>query len=180
MCIGNAYDRRVLSTAKIKTGSWRYYANQVGRGACEYYLGIGEAPGRWEGRGLHALGLDDGAAVAEQQLEATFGRALHPRSGALLGRSWRGDGVTGYDLCFSAPKSVSALWAMGDRVTAAEIVAAHQQAVRAAVDYLDGHAAKSRVGTDGRTQVETAGSPLRCSTIARRGPGIRNCTVTPW
>jgi hypothetical protein len=55
----------MLSTAKIGTGSWRYYSNQVQRGACEYYLGVGEAPGRWQGRGLDALGLDPRAAVAE-------------------------------------------------------------------------------------------------------------------
>jgi conjugative relaxase-like TrwC/TraI family protein len=78
------------------------------------HAGEGEAPGRWQGRGLAALGLADGARVEERELEVLFGRALHPVTGEPLGRAWRVDGVTGYDLTFSAPKSVSALWALGD------------------------------------------------------------------
>lgn len=149
--------RRVLSTAKIRCGSWRYYANQVGRGACEYFLGVGEAPGRWYGRGLEALGLAARAEVREWQLEATFGRAIHPTAKVQLGRGWRADGVTGYDLCLSAPKSVSALWALGGPEVAAAVRAAHAAAVQAGLDYLDTHAAFSRVGRDGASQVATEG-----------------------
>jgi conjugative relaxase-like TrwC/TraI family protein len=147
----------VLSTAKVRTGSWRYYANQVGHGACEYFLGVGEAPGRWQGRGIERLGLEVGGEVREWQLEATFGRAIQPVSNVGLGRSWRVDGVTGYDLCFSAPKSVSALWALGGPDIAAAITAAHAAAVTAGLDYLDDHAAYSRVGRDGHRQVGTGG-----------------------
>jgi len=147
----------MLSTAKIKTGAWRYYSNQVSRGRCEYFLGMGEAPGRWEGRGLDHLGLAAGERVAEQELEAAFGRAIHPRTGEQLGRGWRADGVTGYDLCLSAPKSVSALWALSGEHTAAEVLAAHHAAVTAALEYVDGHASFSRVGADGHTQVPTGG-----------------------
>ena len=62
----------------MRTGSWAYYAEQVGHGACEYFLGVGEAPGRWYGRGLEPLDLIPNAAVTERELEAMFGRALHP------------------------------------------------------------------------------------------------------
>src|SRR4051812_33906471 len=148
---------RMLSTAKIRTGSWRYYAEQVEHGACEYFLGIGEAPGRWYGRGLEQLGLSTNALVEERELEATFGRALHPVAHVQLGRSWRADGVTGYDLTFSAPKSVSALWALGDDGVSTAVRTAHTVAVRTALDYLDGHASFSRTGRDGATQVGTDG-----------------------
>jgi len=50
----------VLSSAKIGTSSWRYYTNGVACAATEYYLGVGEAPGRWHGRGLAELGLEVG------------------------------------------------------------------------------------------------------------------------
>ncbi|MGQ0846268.1 MAG: relaxase domain-containing protein [Sporichthyaceae bacterium] len=103
---------RVLSSAKIGRSSWRYYTRAVACAATEYYLGVGEAPGRWRGRGLEALGLEAGAIVDEAQLESLFARALHPVSGQRLGRAWRTDGVTGFDLTFSAPKSVSSLWAL--------------------------------------------------------------------
>jgi conjugative relaxase-like TrwC/TraI family protein len=147
----------MLSSSKIGTGSWRYYANQVQHGACEYFLGIGEAPGRWQGRGLDALGLEPKAVVSERELEGLFGRALHPTSRQQLGNAWRSDGVTGYDLCFSAPKSVSALWAIGDGNVPEHVMAAHRAAIAAALTYLDGHAAFSRVGTNGHTQVGTDG-----------------------
>ena len=102
----------MLSSAKIGTGSWRYYTAGVACRASEYYLGVGEAPGRWHGRGLEQLGLTAGSVVTERQLEALFARGLHPGIGSRLGRAWRTDGVTGFDLTFSAPKSVSALWAL--------------------------------------------------------------------
>ena len=37
----------MLSSAKIGTSSWRYYTQAVACRASEYYLGVGEAPGRW-------------------------------------------------------------------------------------------------------------------------------------
>jgi conjugative relaxase-like TrwC/TraI family protein len=147
----------VLSSAKIGTSSWRYYTDGVACRASEYYAGVGEAPGRWHGRGLGQLGLSTGAVVSERELEALFARGLHPIAGTRLGRAWRTDGVTGFDLTFSAPKSVSALWALGDPATAAEAVAAHRAAVRAGLAYLDTHAALSRRGTDGVEQVGSDG-----------------------
>jgi conjugative relaxase-like TrwC/TraI family protein len=147
----------VLSSAKIGTSSWRYYTDGVACRATDYYAGVGEAPGRWHGRGLEQLGLAAGAVVSERELEALFGRGLHPTTGDRLGRAWRADGVTGFDLTFSAPKSVSALWALGDRATAAEAMAAHRTAVRAGLAYLDTHAALSRRGTDGTEQIGSAG-----------------------
>jgi conjugative relaxase-like TrwC/TraI family protein len=147
----------VLSSSKIGTSSWRYYQNQVAGGGCDYYLGHREAPGRWTGRGLPALGLAPGEQVEERELEALFGRALHPVSGEPLGRAWRVDGVTGYDLTFSAPKSVSTVWALGTDNVRDRVEAAHAAAVQAALAYLDTHAAFSRVGTDGTQQVPSAG-----------------------
>ena len=72
----------MLSSSKIGTSSWRYYQNEVARGACDYYTGHGEAPGRWDGRGLPALGLTPGQVVEERELEALFGRALHRAAGS--------------------------------------------------------------------------------------------------
>jgi len=128
---GRAAVMVVLSSAKIGTASWRYYADAVACRAADYYAGVGEAPGIWHGRGLEALGLAERAEVSVRVLEATFGRALHPDTGVQLGRAWRADGVTGFDLTFSAPKSVSALWALGDAGTASAAVAAHRAAVKA-------------------------------------------------
>jgi conjugative relaxase-like TrwC/TraI family protein len=147
----------VLSSAKIGRTSWRYYQASVAVGACEYYLGAGEQPGVWVGRGLAELGLEPDSEVSEQQLEAVFARGLHPTTGEALGRAWRADAVTGYDLTFSAPKSVSVLWALGGATAQAEVAQAHRAAVLAALAYLDSHAAVSRRGTDGVEQIRTGG-----------------------
>src|SRR5450631_4386092 len=111
----------------------------------------------WVGRGLPALGLEPGGQVSEQQLEAVFARALHPVTGAALGRAWRADAVTGYDLTFSAPKSVSVLWAIGGATAQTQVAQAHRAAVLAALTYLDAHSAYSRRGTDGVEQIATGG-----------------------
>jgi conjugative relaxase-like TrwC/TraI family protein len=147
----------VLSSAKIGRTSWRYYQASVAVGACEYYLGAGEQPGVWVGRGLAELGLEPDAEVSEQQLEAVFARGLHPVSGEALGRAWRADAVTGYDLTFSAPKSVSVLWAVGGATAQTHVAHAHRAAVLAALAYLDAHAAMSRRGTDGAEQIRSGG-----------------------
>jgi len=147
----------MLSSAKIGRSSWRYYQHSVAAGACEYYLGKGEAPGRWFGRGLPELGLKPDGIVAEAELEAVFARALHPVAGTLLGRAWRTDAVTGFDLTFSAPKSVSTLWALGGTAAGQHILEAHRAALTAALTYLDTRAALSRRGTDGIEQIATAG-----------------------
>jgi conjugative relaxase-like TrwC/TraI family protein len=148
---------RVLSSAKIGRTSWRYYQASVAVGACEYYLGAGETPGVWVGRGLPELGLEPGSEVSEQELEAVFARGLHPVTGDALGRAWRADAVTGYDLTFSAPKSVSVLWALGGATAQTQVAQAHRAAVLAALAYLDQHAALSRRGTDGVEQIRTGG-----------------------
>ncbi len=170
----------MLSSAKIGTASWRYYQREVATDPTEYFLAGGEAPGRWYGRGLPELGLGQGGMVIEAQLEALLARGLHPGTGARLGRAWRTDGVTGYDLTFSAPKSVSALWAIGGPTMAGEIADAHRAAVRAGLDFLDTHAAVSRKGIDGVQQIESAGFARRYSTTAPPGLGTRSCTPTPW
>ena len=147
----------VLSSAKIGRGSWRYYQDSVARGACEYYAEGGNAPGRWWGAGLPDLGLAPGSRVQERELEALFARGLHPGTGAALGRVWRSDAVTGHDLTFSAPKSVSALWALADEATGREVRAAHDAAVKAALGFMQAQASFSRRGRDGVEQIGSAG-----------------------
>jgi len=147
----------VLSSAKIGRSSWRYYQATVAGGACEYYSENGEAPGRWHGSGLPQLGLLAGGVVEERELEALFGRALSPSTGEQLGAAWGDRSVTGYDLTFSAPKSVSALWALGDGHWVTEIETAHAAAVKAGLDYLQQVAGYSRRGRNGIHQVPTAG-----------------------
>lgn len=47
----------MLSIGKLSPGRADYYLDTVATGAEEYYLGSGEAPGRWLGRGAEQLDL---------------------------------------------------------------------------------------------------------------------------
>ena len=51
----------------------------------------------------------------------------------------------GFDLTFSAPKSVSLIRALTDDVAEKVLAAAHTSAVRAAMEYLHRHAGYTRV-----------------------------------
>jgi conjugative relaxase-like TrwC/TraI family protein len=57
--------------------------------------------------------------------------------------------VSGFDLTFSAPKSVSVLFAIDDERVAGELLAAHERAVDVALGYLERKACRTRRGRDG-------------------------------
>lgn len=69
--------------------------------------------------------------------------------------------VAGFDLTFSAPKSVSTLWAMADAGTQAMIARAHHEAMHDVLDLLEREVAMTRVGVAGPhgavAQVEVRG-----------------------
>lgn len=125
------------------------------RGPVDYYLDPDEPPGRWWGDGCAALGLSgpvDGADL-RSLLEAA-----DPRSGERLGRRFGDASARGFDATFSAPKSVSVLWALSpDPWVRAEVLAAHDAAVDAAMGWFQRHGAVTRRGTDGVFQVDTHG-----------------------
>lgn len=138
----------MLSVASMAAGQEGYYTSlAVG----EYYLGSGEPAGEWAGQGAALLGLR--GTVEELPLTALF-RGLHPRTSLPLVRNAATPGRrAGFDLTFSAPKSVSVLAALGGPLTRAALVAAHRAAVLAALAYIEDEAAASRREAQGRVRV---------------------------
>jgi len=65
--------------------------------------------------------------------------------------------VAGYDLTFSPVKSVSSLWAIADRQTAALIERAHWAAVTDALRFIEAEVLKTRKGHAGVEQVDVTG-----------------------
>ncbi len=124
-------------------------------GPVDYYLDPDEPPGRWWGHGRAAAGV--AGEVTGDDLRALLG-ARHPVTGRPLGRRFGDASARGFDATFSAPKSVSALWALSpDQFVRAEVLAAHDTAVTAALGWFETHGAVTRRGTDGVDQVDTRG-----------------------
>ena len=114
----------MLNIGRMAPGRTDYYITAVARGddgVEGYYLARSEEPGRWLGHGAEILGLS-GEVTGEQLRAVLDGR--DPTSGAQLA-SHPARKVPGFDHTFRAPKSVSLLWALGDRATAEHVVAAH-------------------------------------------------------
>jgi conjugative relaxase-like TrwC/TraI family protein len=122
----------VLSIGKLAVGQERYYEQQVAQGLDDYFTGRGESPGRWLGRGAAALGLRGTVEDGELSLlmagrDPSTGRTLREQPVK----------VAALDLTFSAPKSVSVLHAVADERVSAALVACHEEAVEAALGYLE-------------------------------------------
>ncbi len=127
----------VLRVAKVRTGGHGYYLEVAGNGT-----GTGvEAPGRWLGTGAAALGLR--GEVHGDALGAVL-RGDDPLTLRRLGRSHDRVTVAGFDLSFCAPKSVSMLHALSPPEVAGEVLAAHERAVDAALDYVERRAVAVR------------------------------------
>lgn len=139
--------RRLLVTVRVNTrrgiDAGAYYVDLERRGLA-YYLDAGESPGLWFGKQAEAFGLS-GHVDPEAFLSLMDGAGP---SGEQLGRASGEKSVRGYDITFSAPKSVSTLWALGNDHVAGESLAAHDAAVQAVVDFVERHAT-TRATIDG-------------------------------
>jgi Ti-type conjugative transfer relaxase TraA len=136
----------VLSIGKVGGGNGdpRYYIDNVAQGKEDYYSGRGESPGRWLGSGAATAGLR-GTVDDEQFLALLSSQTANPRK------------VLAYDLTFSAPKSVSVLFGVGDRTLAPVVRDAHDLAVEEALGYVERHATWTRRGSGGHRVLRGAG-----------------------
>lgn len=146
----------MLSIGKLTPGRASYYAEQLPGGADEYYQRDPTAvPAAWLGSAAGRLDLDGGV---DPEAFRRLLDARHPGTGAPLGVPRTTDHrLAGFDLCFSAPKSVSVAWALAPPDTAEAIAGAHDRAVAQAVSVLETEVVRARRGTRAATLVETEG-----------------------
>jgi conjugative relaxase-like TrwC/TraI family protein len=137
----------MVGVTKIGRGNAKYWIEAVAEGGEDYYTKPGERPGRWIGDLAAGIGLE-----GEVDRDAYF-RLLageHPVDGRTLvrrppprvfvdasGRTRRKEPILGHDVRFSAPKSVSLLWAIGSPAVQREVEEAVDHAVRAAYAHLE-------------------------------------------
>jgi conjugative relaxase-like TrwC/TraI family protein len=125
----------MLSIGKIALGQHRYYEEQVAQGTDDYYSGRGEVQGDWVGTGADALGLS--GPVSAVQFNALIAGAHPALSGMRLRASEHDPKIAAIDLTFSAPKSVSVLFAVSPPEISGALIACHEEAVRAALGFLE-------------------------------------------
>jgi conjugative relaxase-like TrwC/TraI family protein len=143
----------VLTVTRLTNAE--YLISSVALSIDEYYAGVGESPGVWAGGWAEGLGL--AGVVGADQLRALVD-GKHPTSGVDLLSGSKPRSVLAFDLTFSAPKSVSLLWALGSEPVAEVVASAHREAVGVALGFLEERAAVARVQSQGvRRRVATEG-----------------------
>ncbi|HXB64881.1 MAG TPA: MobF family relaxase [Solirubrobacteraceae bacterium] len=155
-----------MTAASIAAGKGGGYARYLEGKTIEpergdYYLSPeGEptqAPGRWLATPdtLARLGIEGARVDGPEFIALMEGR--HPRTGGWLRPEGAGGGRGGgIDLTFSAPKSVSVVWALGDERERREIEAAHAAAVSDAMAHLTETVPTVRRRYDGQVVEEHA------------------------
>ena len=151
----------MLSIGKLAAGQAKYYLEQaqgrvdaiqsVASGAEDYYIQGNEPRGVWLGRGAAQLELR--GVVGADELRSLL-EGVDPRTDEPLRHGNSPVRVAAFDLTFSAPKSVSLLYALGDTDA---VRVAHDGAVREAFGYLERTAASARRGQGGTTVLQADG-----------------------
>lgn len=149
----------MVGVTKIQRGNADYWLNAVAQGGDDYYTKPGEAPGEWVGELADELGLS-GQVDAEAYAAILEGR--DPLSGDQLvqrpptrvytrpdGSQRRAEPVLGYDVRFSAPKSVSLLYALGDSDIRGRVLRVLDDAVRQGITHLESEACMVQRGKGG-------------------------------
>lgn len=176
-----------MSIRRMTLGSgYRYLMASVARGdaigptsspLASYYSEPGTPPGRFLGAGLaglaDGLGVESGSLVSEAHLWRMLGMLQDPVTGHPLGRAPGAERsayvdalqrvrkaprtVAGFDLTFSAPKSVSVAWGLGDEPTRRRIHAAHVAALEFVIEYAERTVFATRTGRGGVVSEDVQG-----------------------
>jgi conjugative relaxase-like TrwC/TraI family protein len=136
----------VATIANLSAGGrdHSYYLERCATSREEYYQGKGEAAGYWAGSAAEGLNLA-GEVVGEHFINILA--AKDPFSGEKL-KKWSNT-TLGYDVTFSAVKSVSGLYALAPAEVREAIAEAQAEAVAAGLAYLEQHACVARLGAQG-------------------------------
>ncbi|MEO9249131.1 MobF family relaxase [Citricoccus nitrophenolicus] len=158
----------------VATGDDRHHGRQD---LTAYYTEAKAPAGRWIGAGLAGTSLRAGQEVERAHAVMLYEQARDPGTENLLGRAPLASQVTpqnaktpagraakatreavaGFDLTFSVPKSVSALWAVAGPGLQGQIQQAHEQAMNETLAWVEANVLQSRAGHGGVAHVPVTG-----------------------
>lgn len=139
----------MLSVASLAQGPG-YYLELAN---INYYTSGGEPPPTWYGTAAKEFGLE---GIAERShVERLCSGFHHETAEALVRNAGKDARNPGHDLTFSAPKSVSVAWAVADEALRKAIAIKHEEAVKAALDFIEAKAGYARIGKQGQETVKT-------------------------
>lgn len=134
-------------------------------GASGYYTAPGMPPGVWTGTGVGMVGRTAGTEASKADARLLFDgerdpetrRPLLSRPRSQAGKDTRGNGspapprmpVTGWDVTFNSPKSVSIAWALADEGTRQAIHECFVESVEESVAWMERNTAWTRTGRGG-------------------------------
>ncbi|HLH13508.1 MAG TPA: MobF family relaxase [Solirubrobacteraceae bacterium] len=117
------------------------------RGAEDYYAESGRASGHWLGGGAHALHLK---GTIDERAFDRLAAGQHPETGHALVQRAGPHHRPGWDLTFSAPKSVSIVWGIAEAPEREAIERAHTRSVERTLAFAEHQALFiTRRGKDG-------------------------------
>jgi conjugative relaxase-like TrwC/TraI family protein len=130
-----------------------------GGGSGDYYLKLAQQdyytkslgpPGEWFGKGAEELRLR-GRVEAVPLKNLLEGKSPDGTKTLVQIQEWKDrERQSGWDMTFSAPKSVSVLWSQSSQKVRARIEAAHRTAVKKALTFLEKEAGITRRGQGGK------------------------------
>ncbi|MBX3424264.1 MAG: relaxase domain-containing protein [Pirellulales bacterium] len=141
-----------MLSASVVTGDGKYFTDLA---RDEYYTKGGEPPGRWLGSGAVHFALDCKKVHRDALKSLLRGFSPLDHETKLVQNAGKPTRQSGLDFTFSAPKSVSVLWAAAPQEVQQEIQKCQAEAVRAGIEYLERNAAYTRRGKQG-SEVEHA------------------------
>ncbi len=167
-----------ISHAKTAVGAASYFSDHLttenATNPHEDYYTTGQ-PGQWIGSGAEALSLH--SEVAKEDFARAL-LALDENGESLLYKQKpNSERRAGWDLTFSAPKSVSAVWAVGEQNLQQQIQQAHDHAVQQAMEYLQAEgciAARRGKGGQNLENAKLVAAVFQHGTSREQDPQLHN------
>lgn len=128
-----------------------------------YYTAAGNPPGYWIGKGAELVGGKVGTTASSKTVRELINERRNPSNGQYLGDVKLSEGdngeapVAGWDLTTRQPKSISILWAFGDKETRDGIDECMRKAAEMTIDYFENEYATTRAGQGGVASVSADG-----------------------